>query len=95
MVTALVHFKVKESEVDNFIRYTRYNVENSLKEPGIRRFEFYREQDNPARFYLFEIFNSKEDQAKHRETDHYKTWKQNITGILEEPYAGKLVEQVE
>ena len=94
MIIVKVKFKVKSSETDKFIEYTRANATNSLKEPGIKRFEFYRETETNNIFYLFEIFNSKEDQNKHRETAHYKKWKESIMDLLEEPYAGKILEEL-
>ena len=40
MIIVEVTLKVKPDRINDFIKYTKDNVENSLKEAGIRRFEF-------------------------------------------------------
>ena len=92
MIIAEVTLKVKPDRINDFIKYTKDNVENSLKEAGIRRFEFYKEKESKNVFVLFEIYESTDDQIKHRETLHYKNWKANIMSVLEEPYIVKQYE---
>ena len=92
MIIVHVILKVKPDRINDFIKYTKDNVENSLKETGIRRFEFYKEKESKNVFVLFEIYESTDDQIKHRETLHYKNWKANIMSVLEEPYIVKQYE---
>ena len=92
MIIAEVTLKVKPDRINDFIKYTKDNVENSLKEAGIRRFEFYKEKESKNVFVLFEIYESTDDQIKHRETLHYKNWKANMMSVLEEPYIVKQYE---
>jgi quinol monooxygenase YgiN len=94
MIIVEVTLKVKPDQINNFIKYTKDNVENSLKEAGIRRFEFYKEKGSNNIFVLFEIYESTDDQIKHRETLHYKNWKANVVPVLEEPYVVKQYESV-
>ena len=94
MIIVEVTLKVKPDRINDFIKYTKDNVENSLKEAGIRRFEFYKEKASNNIFVLFEIYNSTDDQIKHRETLHYKNWKANVVPVLEEPYVMKQYESV-
>jgi autoinducer 2-degrading protein len=94
MIIVEVTLKVKADRINDFIKYTKDNVENSLKEAGIRRFEFYKEKASNNIFVLFEIYESTDDQIKHRETLHYKNWKANIAPVLEEPYVVKQYESV-
>ena len=94
MIIAEVTLKVKPDRINDFIKFTKDNVENSLKEAGIRRFEFYKEKESKNVFVLFEIYESTDDQIKHRETLHYKNWKANIMSLLEEPYIVKQYESV-
>ena len=92
MIIAEVTLKVKPDRINDFIKFTKDNVENSLKEAGIRRFEFYKEKESKNVFVLFEIYESTDNQIKHRETLHYKNWKANIMSVLEEPYIVKQYE---
>jgi quinol monooxygenase YgiN len=94
MIIVQVTLKVKPDRINDFIQYTKINVENSLKEVGIRRFEFYKEKESNNVFILFEIYDSIDDQIKHRETLHYKNWKANIISVSEEPYVVKQYESV-
>jgi autoinducer 2-degrading protein len=87
MVIVEVTFRVKSNEKSTFIEYTKDNVRNSLREEGVKRFEFYQEMDKDNIFILFEIYKTKDDQLKHRETDHYKRWKAGISDLIEEPYS--------
>jgi quinol monooxygenase YgiN len=94
MIIVQITLKVKPDWINDFIKYTKDNVENSLKETGIRRFEFYKEKASNNIFVLFEIYDSTDDQIKHRETLHYKNWKVNILSVLKEPYVVKQYESV-
>ena len=94
MIIVEVTLKVKPDRINDFIKYTKDNVEKSLKEAGIFRFEFYKEKESKNVFVLFEIYESTDDQIKHRETLHYKNWKANIMSVLEEPYIVKQYESV-
>lgn len=94
MVTVQIYLTVKKSDIADFIILTNDNVANSNKEPGVKRFEFFRDLDADNKFILFEMFNSVEDQNRHRETDHYKRWKENTTDMLEVPYTRCSMEYV-
>lgn len=95
MVIVQVYLTIKKENIDDFIRFTNDNVSNSVKEPGVIRFEFFKELDAENKFVLFEMFKSVEDQNKHRETAHYKRWKENTTDMLEVPYTRNSFEYVE
>ena len=94
MIIVEVTLKVKADRINDFIKYTKDNVNNSINEAGIRRFEFYKEKESNNIFVLFEIYESTDDQIKHRETLHYKNWKANVVPVLEEPYVVKQYESV-
>lgn len=95
MVIVEIYLSIKKNNISDFIKFTNDNVANSLKEPGVIRFEFFKDLDAENKFVLFEIFKSVEDQNKHRETDHYKRWKENTSEMLEVPYTRSSFEYVE
>ncbi|HNX23185.1 MAG TPA: putative quinol monooxygenase [Spirochaetota bacterium] len=95
MIIVQVFLTVKESAIEDFIRFTNDNVANSVKEPGVKRFEFFRDLDADNKFILFEMFKSAEEQNKHRETAHYKRWKENTAEMLEVPSTRSSLEYVE
>ncbi len=92
MVIVQIYLTVKRDSVEDFIKFTDDNVLNSNKEPGVKRFEFFRDLDSDNKFILFEMFNSVEDQNKHRETAHYKRWRENTADMMEVPYTRSSLE---
>lgn len=81
----IVNIEVKEECIDDFIAATRANVAASLREPGVARFEFFRDEDDRRRFVLIEVYRDDEGQARHRETEHYKTWKDKVEPMMASP----------
>lgn len=95
MVIVQIYLTIKKENIEDFIRFTNDNVSNSVKEPGVKRFEFFRDLDSENKFVLFEMFKSVDDQNMHRETGHYKRWKENTSEMLEVPYTRSSFEYVE
>jgi autoinducer 2-degrading protein len=83
IVHVFVH--VKLDQVDAFKEATLENAQNSLKEPGVARFDFCQQQDDPARFVLVEVYQTPEDPARHKETAHYQKWRDRVTDMMAEP----------
>ncbi len=71
-----VHIHVKPEKIDEFKKACIENAENSIREPGVARFDVLQQSDDPTRFILAEAYRSAEDQAKHKETSHYKKWRE-------------------
>jgi quinol monooxygenase YgiN len=80
-----VFIHVKPESVADFKRATLANVQNSLKEEGIARFDFLQQQDEPNRFVLVEVYRQPEDAVKHKETAHYALWKETVADMMAEP----------
>ena len=83
VVHVFVH--VKETCLDAFIKATIENASNSLKEPGVARFDFMQQQDDPTRFILAEVYRTPEDPARHKETVHYLKWRDTVADMMAEP----------
>lgn len=88
MLVTLVHIHVKADQVDAFIEATKENARSSRLEPGIARFDFIQQLDDPTRFVLIEVFRDEDAPAKHRETPHYIQWRDVATGMMAEPRVG-------
>ena len=85
MLVVHVHVHVKAGLEDAFRDATVANARNSIQEPGIARFDVIQQQDDPARFVLVEVYRTPEDPAQHKETDHYKTWRDTVEPMMAEP----------
>jgi len=82
IVHVFVH--VKEDKIEDFKKATLENARNSVKEPGVARFDVIQQQDDPTRFVLVEVYRTPDDPAKHKETAHYNTWRETVTEMLAE-----------
>ena len=83
IVHVFVH--VKEDRIEDFIQATLDNARNSVEEPGVARFDVVQQQDDPTRFVLVEVYRTPEDPARHKETDHYKQWRDTVADMMAAP----------
>ncbi len=74
MLVLFVYLHVKPECVDAFRLATTENARASRLEPGVVRFDFLQETDDPTRFTLVEVYRGRDAHAQHRETPHYKKW---------------------
>ena len=82
MIATLVFADVKPECVDKFIAVTKYNHENSRKEPGNVRFDVLQNRDDPTKFTLYEVYATDEDAALHKNTEHYKKWRDEVAAYM-------------
>ena len=80
-----VFIDVKPECVEDFKAATLANVQNSIQEDGIARFDFVEQLDDPNRFVLVEAYRLPEDAAKHKETAHYAVWRDTVEPMMAEP----------
>jgi len=83
IVHVFVH--VKPDQVEAFRAATLENARDSIKEPGIARFDFIQQQDDATRFVLVEVYRTADDPAKHKETTHYQKWRDTVADMMAEP----------
>ncbi len=80
-----VFIHVKPDKLEEFKQASRANARDSFEEPGIARFDFLQQADDPTRFLLVEVYRTPEDAAKHKETGHYNRWREAVEPLLAEP----------
>ena len=85
MIVVHVHVHVKPDCVDAFRAASIENARNSVKEPGIARFDLVQQVDDPTRFVLVEVYRTPEDTGRHKETVHYEVWRDAVAGMMAEP----------
>jgi (4S)-4-hydroxy-5-phosphonooxypentane-2,3-dione isomerase len=83
IVHILIHVSTEWEE--EFKRTTVEFARNSSQEPGVTRFDFIQQQNDPSRFVLVQVYNSYEDQARHKDTDHYQRWQDDVAHMMAEP----------
>ena len=82
MLATLVFVDVLPECVDAFAEITRYNHENSRKEPGNVRFDVLHDNKNPNKFVLYEVYKDAAAAAAHKETEHYKKWRETVAPMM-------------
>lgn len=85
MLIVHVFVHVKPEKIEAFKAATIENARNSLKEPGIARFDFVQQKEEPARFVLVEVYRTADDPARHKETAHYQKWRDSVANMMAEP----------
>jgi (4S)-4-hydroxy-5-phosphonooxypentane-2,3-dione isomerase len=90
MHIALVHVHVRPDGLDAFQAATLENAANSRQEAGVVRFDVLRQRDDPERFVLVEVYRSPEDAAAHKETAHYRKWRDAVAPLMAAPRVGVL-----
>ena len=85
MLVVHVHVHVKPEHVESFKQATLANARESLKEPGVARFDVVQQQDDPARFVLVEVYRDAGAAAAHKETKHYPVWRDAVAPMMAEP----------
>jgi (4S)-4-hydroxy-5-phosphonooxypentane-2,3-dione isomerase len=84
MIVNLVYVWVKEENVSAFIAACRENARSSRREPGVAGFDVLGQADDPARFVLIESFRDEAGPAAHKETAHYKKWRETVAPMMQE-----------
>ncbi len=88
MHVTLVHVQVRPDCVQDFIEATRANHEASVREPGNLRFDVLQSPEDAARFIFYEAYRTPADAAAHKETPHYKTWRDHVADWMAAPRRG-------
>jgi autoinducer 2-degrading protein len=94
MLIVQVNARVKPEYVDAFQEATLLNARESVKEPGVARFDIYRQQDDPTKFTLIEIYRTADAPAAHKETRHYLAWRDTVAPMMAEPRTSAKYENV-
>jgi len=87
MLIVHIFVHVQPDKIEDFKTATIANASESLKEPGVARFDVVQQQDDPSRFVFVEVYRTLDDPARHKETAHYKTWRDTVAGMMAEPRA--------
>ena len=85
MLIVHVHVHVKSDCVEAFKQACVENARESVKEPGITRFDVAQQADDPTRFVLVEAYRTPDAPAKHKETAHYAKWRDAVASMMAEP----------
>ncbi|HYN38117.1 MAG TPA: antibiotic biosynthesis monooxygenase, partial [Rhodospirillales bacterium] len=88
MHVTFVYVRIKPACVDAFVAAMRANHENSVHEPGNRRFDVLQDPADPAHFCIYEAYATEADAKAHKDTAHYLTWRETVAEMMAEPRTG-------
>ncbi len=88
MYVVTVNVFVKPEAVDSFVEATRDNARGSRQEAGCLRFDVLQSEDDPTRFFLYEVYRSKEAFGAHQTTEHYRRWRATVADMMAQPRQG-------
>jgi quinol monooxygenase YgiN len=85
LIVVHVHVRVLPDAVDAFRAASIENARESIREPGIARFDVVQSMEDPARFVLVEVYRTAEAPAAHKATAHYARWRDAVADLMAEP----------
>jgi len=85
MIVTVVHIRVKEEHLAEFMHATEANHIASRGEPGNLRFDVLRDRNDAAHFILYEAYATEEAAAAHKKTAHYLKWCEAVEPWMAKP----------
>jgi (4S)-4-hydroxy-5-phosphonooxypentane-2,3-dione isomerase len=80
-----VDVAVAPDSVDAFLRATADNAAASRNEPGVVRFDVISDRADPSHVVLVEIYRDEDAAAAHKQTPHYRTWRDTVAPMMARP----------
>lgn len=88
MIVTIVNIAVKAENIDEFVKATVENHQNSIREKGNLRFDVLQHRDDPSLFTLYEAYESDEAATRHKTTAHYQKWREAVEPWMSKPRQG-------
>ncbi len=88
MQVTLVQVHVLPEHIRDFIAASAANHRASVQEPGNLRFDILQSPEDPGHFIFYEAYRSEADAAAHKETAHYRAWRDTVADWMAQPREG-------
>jgi quinol monooxygenase YgiN len=85
MLVVHVQVHVKPECIEAFKAASLENARQSIREPGIARFDVVQQADDATRFVLVEVYRTPAAPAAHKETAHYALWRDTVAPMMADP----------
>ena len=89
MIVTFVHVWVLPEYIHDFVEASSANHRESIKESGNLRFDLLQDAEDPAKFVFYEAYESEEAIKAHKDTEHYKLWRETVANWMAKPREGK------
>jgi autoinducer 2-degrading protein len=84
-----VHVHVKPERIEDFRAAATANARASVEEPRVARFDVVQDVIDPSRFVLVESYRDAAAAAEHKETAHYRRWRDVVADMMAEPRSSR------
>ncbi|HUT80582.1 MAG TPA: antibiotic biosynthesis monooxygenase [Candidatus Bathyarchaeia archaeon] len=88
MYVVCVTVYVKNEFVEKFIEASLDNAMNTRNESLNLRFDVLQCLDDPTKFFLYEVYHDESGFIAHKETEHYKRWREKVEPMMAKPREG-------
>ena len=85
LLVVQVDMAVVPAAVEAFLAATEVNAIASRSEPGIVRFDVLEDRADPGHVVLVEIYRDEAAAAAHKETSHYRLWRDTVAPMMARP----------
>lgn len=85
MLIVHVHVHTKPDCIEAFKAASLENARQSVREPGIARFDVVQRADDPSHFVLVEAYRTADAPAAHKATAHHAVWRDTVEPMMAEP----------
>jgi quinol monooxygenase YgiN len=91
MLALVVEFRIKAAHVDAFDAAIRSNARASVeREPGCRQFDVCRDAQDPALFFLYELYDDEAAIQAHLQSAHFLQMNAETAGWVDTKVVRKL-----
>lgn len=86
MYVILAPIQIKPGYAEQFIEAVLLDAQGSVNnEPGCLRFDVIRDEEDPNRIYLYEVYKDKDAFEYHKTTPHINKWRETVKDWWVEP----------
>ena len=82
MLAVAITLTAVPGQEDALIAALENNAAHSRHEADCLRWEWSRHLEDPARFFIYEVYTSQEAFLTHKASDHFAAWKQESEGTI-------------
>lgn len=88
MIVRIINVYVSEKYLEAFKEVSVKNRLGSIREPGVVRFDILQNTSEPTHFVLCEVYENEQAAGDHKETAHYREWRDAVEPMMSRPRQG-------
>jgi autoinducer 2-degrading protein len=82
VIVRVIRVYVKPDSIPAFEEVTLENHRGSIGEPGVLRFDVLKSPEKPGDYLLYEVYSDEAATSAHKETAHYKRWRETVGPMM-------------